>query len=168
MKTLFATLMFFPVMAFADISALQGNYIAANLGCATPHSSNYQLTVTQSIFDFDATENSVTRSVTVNAVGKGEVIFNCTVNYQGPMSEVDGAFYGTLQRVSYTCAPLNDRDSLGIVSRFIDPYFIETDVITPISVSVNGAELKIKQLAPPAKELRGCGLEYPEFTYQKQ
>lgn len=155
--------------AQASLESFQGNYIATDLGCATPQSNRYSLSVSQSMTEYDKSLETIQRSVTVNASGSaGEAVFNCEVNYEGPLSLVDGEYYGTMIRGEFNCGPLNPRDTEGIIRAFIDPYFLESDVLTDHEVSFDGATLTIQQLTTPSQPLRGCGQAYPIFTYTKQ
>jgi hypothetical protein len=171
MRVVFCVALSIPTAAQASLEALVGNYKVTDLGCATPPANRYQLEVMLSISN--AEDSSVDRVYEIYAKGSGEISFECKAWYGGPLSQIDGAYYGSLQRTDanggrgYDCGALNDRTAKGLIEAFVDPYFIETDVITPIDLSLEGDTLTTQQSLPPQKEIRGCGMQYPVFKFQK-
>lgn len=171
-KLIVSVFLTFGGLVHADVEPLLGSYTATDLGCANAAFARYGLTVDMSIGDFEAQRNSATRVLEVY-VNVKEAGVECRVWYEGPISFVEGSYYGSLARSGanggrgYNCGPLNDRQAEGIVAQFIDPYFVETDVITPLDVTASETSLVIQQKVAPPQDIRGCGNAYPAFTFQK-
>ncbi len=169
-KLTLAIYIFFGAFAQANIEPLLGSYMVMDLGCANAAFTRYGLTVDMTVGGFEPERNSATRTLEVY-VNIREAGVECRVWYEGPISFVEGGYYGSLARSGanggrgYNCGPLNDRQAEGMVSAFIDPYFVETDVITPLNITVTGSSLSIQQNVAPPQEIRGCGNTYPVFTF---
>lgn len=159
--------------ASANVEPLLGSWSATDLGCANAGFARYGLTIDMDITDFESERNSATRNLEVY-VNVREAGVECRVWYTGPISFVEGAYYGSLYRSDanggrgYNCGALNDRQASGIVSTYIDPFFLEADVITPLNVSANGNSISIQQTLAPQQPIRGCGNSYPVYSYQRK
>lgn len=170
-RIIFCVALLIPTGARASLADLAGTYQATNLGCATPPANRYQLDVKLKVSAEE--DSSVDRAYEIYAKGSGEIAFECKVWYAGPLSLVDGNYYGSMQRTNanngkgFDCGALNDRTARGLIEAFVDPYFVEVDVITPITITYQNGTLTTQQAVEPQKEIRGCGNQYPVFTFQK-